>query len=754
MASKRQAVALKKLEDQLTCSICLDAFKDPRLLQCFHVYCKDCLQRVVTQDQQGQLSLRCPTCRRSTRLLPESTVSDLQPAFHIHHLFEIQEAFEKVKEPQNVQCGKCIKETRTATSYCRDCGEFICAACTDIHTQWETFSGHEVVALDQFEKKVKQLGALKKVTLYCSLHKGKELELYCETCEELICHNCIVKKHKDHQCDLVSDTFERQKAEITASLEPVEMQMENINKALEEIDTQSKAVNTKKEAIESDIQKKIRDLHESLELRKAELISQLNQTAQQKLKNLAAQKDEVETVRSQLINCLSFVRKSLRTENQREVMKMKKGVIRQIKEMTDSIEMDKLPPCESLKLRFSVSPELSQSCRQYGKLEIPDVSLEKSYATGKGLEVAVQGENNTATVNICDDEGRVSSTPVKSLTCELTSDTTTDKIKGSVKKIETAGQYEIIYNPTCQGRCQLHVKVEGEHIKGSPFTVTVKVPVQKLGTPIRTINGVKDPRGVAVNQQLSEVMVTEYGGNCVSIFSSSGEKIRSFGSKGNSYCQFNGPRGVVIDDNGDILVVDEVNNCIHKFAADGKFIEAVGTRGIDQLQFNFPVGIKINPRARKVYVADGSNHRVQILHADLTFFSSFGSKGSGPGQLNNPWDMAFDSENNVYVTDSENGRIQVFTENGKFLRQIGKKGKGKGELNWPAMITIDSEDIVFVTECDNHRVSVFTRQGVHLTSFGMKGSGAQQFRKPCGIAVDKLGIVYVCDSGNNRVQIF
>ena len=52
--------ALKKLEDQLTCAICLDAFKDPKLLQCFHVYCKDCLQRLVVQDRQGQLLYAAP----------------------------------------------------------------------------------------------------------------------------------------------------------------------------------------------------------------------------------------------------------------------------------------------------------------------------------------------------------------------------------------------------------------------------------------------------------------------------------------------------------------------------------------------------------------------------------------------------------------------------------------------------------------------------------------------------------------------
>ena len=97
--AESQAVAkhaLKKLEDQLTCAICLDAFKDPKLLQCFHVYCKDCLQRLVVQDRQGQLSLRCPICRQCT-LLPPANESGLQPAFHIHHLFEIQDALEKLE---------------------------------------------------------------------------------------------------------------------------------------------------------------------------------------------------------------------------------------------------------------------------------------------------------------------------------------------------------------------------------------------------------------------------------------------------------------------------------------------------------------------------------------------------------------------------------------------------------------------------------------------------------------------------------
>ena len=706
----------------------------------------------MVQDQQGQVSVRCPTCRRATLLPPPTTVADLQSAFHIHHLFDIRDAFEKVKEPEKVQCAKCKKDARPATSYCRDCGEFICAACTDIHKQWDMFTKHEVVALCQFEKKVKQLDCLKRVTLYCSLHEGKELELYCETCEELICLLCTIKKHKDHQYDLASDAFEQQKAEITASLEPVEMQLETINKAIGQIERQSKAVKANMEDVEDEIKKEIEKLHNILELRKAELLSKVNEEGQKKLKRLATQKDEMETVQTQLVSCLTFVKESLKRGSQGEVMKMKKGVSRQIKEITDSIKPDQLPPCEVPNMRFSPSPELAQNCRQFGTIRTPNASPEKSYATGKGLEVAVRGEKATAIVHVCDEEGRICPEPVESLACELTSDTNRDKMKGSVKKRKD-GQFEMSYQASSRGRHQLHIKVEGEHIKGSPFSVTVKLPVRELGTPVRSINGVNQPWGVAINQQ-GHVVVVENGGKCVSIFNSNGEKIRSFGSGGSGHGQFSLPYGVAIDDDGNILVADGTNHRIQKFSSDERFITAVGTRGSGQLQFNTPVGIKVNPQTKRVYVADQGNHRVQVLQPDLTFFFSFSSHGNGPRQLTHPCDVAFDNVNNVYVTDWSNGRIQVFSENGEFLRQIGRKGTGQGELRDPAMITIDNEEKIYVTENSNNRVSVFTSDGGYLTSFGSKGNGPQQFQNPHGIAVDKSGMVYVCDSGNNRVQIF
>ena len=344
--------ALKKLEDQLTCAICLDAFKDPKLLQCFHVYCKDCLQRLVVQNRQGQLSLRCPTCRQSTLLPPATGVSGLQSAFHIHHLFEIQDALKKMKDPQKVQCEKCTKTIQAATKFCRDCGKFICEKCTEMHSEWKELSKHEVVSMEQIQSNMKQLVPPKKVTLHCLQHEGMEVDLYCETCRELICLHCTIKKHKDHQYDLVGDTFQRHKAEITASLEPVEKQLNSVSKVLEQFDLRSRELDELEIAMEANIGKEIRQLQELLEGRKAELVGQMKQHIQVKKKRLMTQKDKVEAVHTQLVSCVSFVKDSLRTGSQGEVMKMKKTVLKQIKEMSSHLKPDIFPPYDPTSINF------------------------------------------------------------------------------------------------------------------------------------------------------------------------------------------------------------------------------------------------------------------------------------------------------------------------------------------------------------------------------------------------------------------
>ena len=736
--------ALKKLADQLTCGICLESYTDPKLLQCFHVFCKKCLEQVAARGQQGQ-PLVCPNCRGTTQI-PPNAISSLQGAFHIHHLFEIQDALKKIKAPQRPICEKCKK--RNATSYCRDCGQFICEFCTEVHESWDEFSSHEVISLGKLEGDVTNLVPPTKMTMYCSKHKGKELELYCETCGELICHNCTIRLHEGHQYDLVSDTFEKHKSELVSHLQPVKQHLDTVNQAIEGLDVRCHLITDQRTATEANIHKTIRQLHEALEVRKTELISQLDRITQQKLKHLAAQRDQFELVQTQLSSCLDFVSESLRTGSEGEILAMKKPVVKQIKEVTAEFRPDTLVPREQADIWFTSSAEVSAACQQFGKVYASPIFPEKCHAIGNGLEVATVGEETTATLHVVDQEGRECDKPIPHVSCELISCSDATTVKGSVKRTDK-NKYEIRYKPTTRGRHQLHVRVEGEHIKESPFTV---VAVSSLGTPIRTTGGLKEPWGVAVNEH-GQIVVAENGGHCISIFGRDGEKIKTFGTYGSGHGQFKRPRGVAIDKHGNILVADSGNHRFQKFTADGQFLTSVGTGGNGPLQFHWPGGIGISERD-KIYVCDRSNHRVQILNADLTFDSSFGSKGSADGQFQNPRDVAFDSTGNVYVADSGNHRIQVFTEDGHFLRRFGRKGEGDGELNCPVSVTIDSDDIVHVCERTNHRVSLFTSEGRFLRSFGTYGTEPGQFKDPHGITVDRNGLVYVSDHVNKRLQTF
>ena len=221
-------------------------------------------------------------------------------------------------------------------------------------------------------------------------------------------------------------------------------------------------------------------------------------------------------------------------------------------------------------------------------------------------------------------------------------------------------QYEICYQPTIKGRHQLHIKVEGQHVRGSPFSLAVTLPIEKLGTPILTIGGIENPWGIAVNQRGGEVVVSDSIRNCVSVFSPSGVKLRSFGTYGSGHEQFEQPYGVAVDCEGNILVADNNNHRIQKFTVEGQFLAVVGTKGSKPLQFSSPTDITISNN--KVYVADFGNHRIQVLHT--FFFSTFGKEGSGKGQFNHPQGIACDSTGNLYVANSDNHRIQVFTAEG------------------------------------------------------------------------------------------
>ncbi len=167
----------------------------------------------------------------------------------------------------------------------------------------------------------------------------------------------------------------------------------------------------------------------------------------------------------------------------------------------------------------------------------------------------------------------------------------------------------------------------------------------------------------------------------------------------------------------------------------------------------WPTGIALDQEGR-VYVVDDWLNNVRIFSGDGESVGSWGTTGSGAGELKGPSGICFDGDGNVLIVDSGNNRVQKFTGDGKYISQFGSGGSGDGEFNMAWGITVDNAGNIYVADWRNDRIQKFSADGQYLRQYGSSGNGDGQLSRPTDVAVDADGIVYVCDWGNDRVQVF
>ena len=128
---------LLRLEEQLKCPVCLDLFTNPKTLPCLHSFCQECLEGLLQEREASgdTYYLSCPTCRQHTEV-PREGVGAFPVAFTLNNLKEITQSLTNiVSNPQQVTC-----------------------------------NNHD-----------------------------KPLDMFCVTCETVICHYCAIRSHEGHK---------------------------------------------------------------------------------------------------------------------------------------------------------------------------------------------------------------------------------------------------------------------------------------------------------------------------------------------------------------------------------------------------------------------------------------------------------------------------------------------------------------------------------------------------------------------------
>ncbi|MEC8856296.1 MAG: NHL repeat-containing protein, partial [Chloroflexota bacterium] len=174
------------------------------------------------------------------------------------------------------------------------------------------------------------------------------------------------------------------------------------------------------------------------------------------------------------------------------------------------------------------------------------------------------------------------------------------------------------------------------------------------------------------------------------------------------------------------------------------------------------------------------NHRVQSFSQIGEFQSGFGRQGADDGDLEMPWGICIDRNDDIYVADWGNNRVQKFSPSGKLLLKFEESSNNVGSLKGPSGVAVDSDGDVYVTDWGNHRVQIYDAGGQYITALvgdaqepspwhktyldgnpeylkARRRADMEQewrFRRPVAVNVDAEDRIVVLESARHRLQIY
>ena len=388
---------------------------------------------------------------------------------------------------------------------------------------------------------------------------------------------------------------------------------------------------------------------------------------------------------------------------------------------------------------------------EIGSLQfITKASQEHSSAGGKGIREASVGLEARIVVTTRNAQGEQCYEERDCVTVEIRNRQGYDCATKAQVQDNKDGIYKISYFAKETGPCQASVKVNGEHVRGSPFEVQVKPrqfrPVLSFGQNGSSVGMFDCPWGIAVNEK-NEIVVADRNNNRIQVFSSNGTHLRSFSRKGYQQGELNWPTGIAIH-NDNIIVVDNVNHRVQLFSDQSEYLGQFGGEGNLDHQLKYPHGLSIDSDGN-IIVADSSNRLIKIFSNSGQFLRKIGTTSSFALPLH-----CIQQGGHFVVSDGNEHCIKVFNMQGEYLHQFGKKGDGNGKLDTPRCLSVDKVGNLIVCERGNNRIQVFESNGKFVTQFGRKGTKAGEFDLSVSTAILSDGRIVVSDFNNHRIQIF
>ncbi|KAL7865740.1 hypothetical protein SRHO_G00109870 [Serrasalmus rhombeus] len=468
------------------CRVCDRMFREPKILPCLHTFCADCIRQIEPFSALGAegkrpwagdegrgrsplpLTVLCPECDSEVDL-PSSGVDGLTT----DHLALDEVFMETLLMEDSVLCDLC--SDGDAGKRCEVCCVNLCDFCSQAHRRQKRTSSHSIYSLEE----LKSRGRLSRPVL-CSLHPGQELRLFCEPCDLAVCLECAAAFHRDHQCNSTHDVIyqhgDRIRQLVSGSLRP---RLGRLQEALRRVEISQEALKTRTETLASEIRAFARSYASAVEAHCCSLLQTLEEVRVQRRNQLNLQSVQLQQALSDAHEGVEFAERLLTCGSEAEILNAKGVTMRRLMNLVEC-GYDPHPAMVSHDNGSSMYFLPQESAGQVdgfpmvGVLHAKTVDPSKCTIEGEGVQQGVEGQRGEFTLVCKDSAGEPLSKGGDPVLVSIVHKDRKDCIVETTVVDNSDGSYAVSYTPVEPGSYSVWVCVKAQHVKGSPFVLTVK----------------------------------------------------------------------------------------------------------------------------------------------------------------------------------------------------------------------------------------------------------------------------------------
>ncbi|KAK6172502.1 hypothetical protein SNE40_016138 [Patella caerulea] len=273
------------------CSICLNILTEPKIIDCGHLFCGDCLEDYYTKKCSKSKNFPCPLCRHNVDV-PEGGIKMFPSTYSKKRKIDRESAAgpstSRSTEGEIMDvvtgvfsCDAC-KSCDSEIYKCIECNKYMCCSCKNTRHD-AFFTDHHVFIVQHQDKQTR--GSRR----HCTQHTSNKLEFYCKDCNLAVCKTCLTPAHRDHDTLEIYDYWVEVEDELKKLKDDLEIKSSEFEKYVVEVNKKIETMNQSARTSRNKIDQHVKNICDVVFQRGEKLKDDLKKTLledEQKMKKI------------------------------------------------------------------------------------------------------------------------------------------------------------------------------------------------------------------------------------------------------------------------------------------------------------------------------------------------------------------------------------------------------------------------------------------------------------------------------------